>query len=142
MKEAKYQDSASARCFFSGTGVGADLAQLFLGLNASCRLDSAPSLVERVVVGDRDRSIKHFFCVPVHPRQVHVTQHAPQVSVNVLDLFEACATQDKLNESILDQVFSTWPVLIGKSQGPSEQLFITLGEQFFPLLFSLGSKLL
>jgi hypothetical protein len=73
---------------------------------------------------------------------VHVTQHAPQVTVNVLDLFEVGATQDKLDERILNQVFSTWPVLIGKSQGPGEQPLITLGEQFFPLLFPPGSKLL
>jgi hypothetical protein len=33
-------------------------------------------------------------------------------------------------------------VLIGKSQGPGEQPLITLGEQFFPLLFSPGSELL
>src|SRR5204862_6938960 len=96
-----------------------------------------------IVVGNRERLVIHLLRVAAHPREVHVAQHATQISVNILDLLEACATQRKLNECILDQVFGARALLIGEAQSPAEQLFVALCKQLFSLLLWLwGQSLL
>jgi hypothetical protein len=66
---------------------------------------------------------------------MHVAQHSSQVSVDVLNLFQASAPEHELDKRVLHQILGGLMIPVSQTQGPCEQTLVSLGEQLLSSIF-------
>jgi hypothetical protein len=49
---------------------------------------------------------------------MHIPEHATQIAIDILDLFETRSAESELYEGVLDQIFSTGTMLVSEAERP------------------------